>query len=133
MRRRVHSSSNNLDWTVRRLWLPEALRPSGIRQLDAPGPAQLTLFTSLGFIFSPLFSLVAAVPAMLVLLPLRFAGHASWEVRAEARPWGRRGPPEIMRWRVKGWHGSAQAVEDVAAALERGETQPQIAGAVRVD
>ncbi|MCW2976331.1 MAG: hypothetical protein JWM06_1612 [Actinomycetia bacterium] len=132
MGRHVHSASNNLDWTIRRLWLLDGLRPVGLRELDARARQPL-LFTAWTFLFSPLFSVIAAIPTMIVILPLRFAGLASWEVRAQARPWGRRGPPEIVRWRVKGWHESAQAVEDVAAALERGERQPQIAGAVRVD
>ena len=33
MRRRVHADSNNLDWSVRLVWMPEAIRPIGLRQV----------------------------------------------------------------------------------------------------
>jgi hypothetical protein len=36
-------------------------------------------------------------------------------------------------WRVKGWAESEQAMTEIAAALERGETSPQPSGAERDD
>jgi hypothetical protein len=130
MRRRVHADSNNLDWTVRRLWLPEAVRPVSVRQVHS-GAARANDYAGVGVLVSPIFSLIFALPTMLVLVPLRLMGKASWEIEATARPWGRMGPVHVRRWRVKGWSQSRQAVEEIAAALGRGETDLQLAGVTR--
>jgi hypothetical protein len=33
MKRRVHSATDNLDWTIRLIWTPTAIRPIGTRQI----------------------------------------------------------------------------------------------------
>ena len=88
-------------------------------------------YAGLGVVVSPLFTLVFAIPTLLVLIPLRFAKVAAWRIEAVARPWGRRGPATLLAWRVKGWAESERAMDEIAAALERGEMDPQIASAER--
>ena len=129
MARRVHSESANLDWTIRRIWLPEGLRLVGIRQIYS-GSHQ-PLHNNVGALFSPLFTLVFGVPALLVLIPLRFANLVGWRIEAVTRPWGRLGPATMLAWRVKGWAESERAMEEIASSLERGETDPQISFARR--
>ena len=132
MKRRVHSQRDNLDWTVRRVWLPEGLRPVGVRQMHS-GTHSPQQYAGLGVLLSPLFTLVFGIPALRVLIPLRLAKLASWRIEAQTRPWGRRGPATVLAWRVKGWAESERAMDDVAAALERGENNPRIASAERDD
>ena len=94
---RVHSERENLDWKVRRVWVPIAVRPMGPRQIEG----SVGRYAGAGMLVSPIFALLFAIPTMLVLLPLRFARLASWRVEAVAYPWGRRGPKTVMGWRVK--------------------------------
>jgi hypothetical protein len=133
MRRAVHSSTNNLNWVVRRVWFPEAIRPIGPRQIFegsvGGGAAQTGTFAVL---FSPVVFLILVIPTMLIVLPLRYARVLSWEVEAVARPWGKRAPAILRRWRVRGRSAELRrVVDEIAAALERGEDQPQIVGARR--
>jgi hypothetical protein len=139
VRRRVHAETNNLDWTIRLLWLPEAIRALGVRQIYSgkvgPGGRIDQASAIWGVLLSPVISIVVGMPVMAVVLPLRFAGVMSWEVEAVAWPWGKRGgPATVMQWRVKGKgvDEPRRVIDDVASALERGETEPQIAGARRV-
>ncbi|HEX3054539.1 MAG TPA: hypothetical protein VHP82_00190 [Gaiellaceae bacterium] len=138
MRRRVHAARDNLDWSVRLVWLPEAIRPIGARQIYSGKVGVGGRFdqnTSLfGILLSPLITLVVGIPVMAILLPLRYAGVMAWEVEAITWPWGKRGgPATVMRWSIrgKGMSGIERIVEEIAAALERGETQPQVSGARR--
>jgi hypothetical protein len=130
MSRTVRAERNSLTWKVRRVWVPEAVRPIGPRQMYS-GSARPTQHAGLGVLLSPLIALTFAVPVLLVLLPLRLAKLSSWRVEAVARPWGRRGPAHVLAWRVKGWKEGSRAIHEIAAALERGETSPQISSAKR--
>lgn len=139
MRRRVHAERNNLDWTVRLVWLPEAVRPIGVKQIhsgEVGAGGRLQQNTSLfGILLSPLITLVVGIPVVVIVLPLRYAAVMAWEVEAIAWPWGKRGgPATVMRWSVKGrgMDEPRRVIDDVAGALERGETQPQVAGARRL-
>jgi len=138
MRRHVHADKNNLDWTVRLVWLPEAIRPIGLRQIYAGkvgGPHLVDQNTPLyGIVLAPLLTLVLAIPVMAIVLPLRYSGVMAWEVEAITWPWGKRGgPPTVMRWTVKskGMDEVKRVVDEIAVALGGGDTQPQIAGARR--
>jgi hypothetical protein len=135
VRRSVHSSKNNLDWVVRLIWFPEAIRPIGSRQIyEGSVAAGAGRTGGLGVLFSWIFFLILVIPTMLVMLPFRYARAMSWEVEAVARPWGKHAPVMLQRWRVKGRSAELRrVVDEIAAALERGEDRPQVAGAVRVD
>jgi len=84
VKRTVHSATEDLDWTVDRVWAPEALR-------------QVRVGLPVDQIY-----LIAVIPALALVLPLRYAGVMSWRVEAVAFPNGRRGLPLVMAWRVKG-------------------------------
>lgn len=135
VRRKVHSSKGNLDWVVRLVWVPEAIRPIGPRQVYEGSVGRGAGATGgFGVLVSPILFLIFVIPTMLVVLPLRYARVMSWEVEAVARPWGKRAPAMVKRWRVKGRSEELRrVVDEIAAALERGEDQPQVAGAVRDD
>jgi hypothetical protein len=135
VRRKVHSSKNNLDWVVRVVWVPEAIRPIGPRQVYEGSVGHGAARTGgFGVLVSPILFLIFVIPTMLVVLPLRYAQVMSWEVEAVTRPWGKRAPAMVQRWRVKGRSGELRrVVDEIADALERGEDQPQVAGAVRDD
>jgi hypothetical protein len=130
MARRVRSERDDTEWKVKRVWLPEGLRPVGPRQIVG-GSVRPHQYAGLGVLLSPLFSVVFGIPALVILLPLRLARLTSWTIEAVARPWGRRGPTEAMQWRVKGWSESERALDDVADALRRGVEAPQVEGADR--
>jgi hypothetical protein len=70
---------------------------------------------------------------MLVVLPLRYLRRLPWQIEAVAYPWGKRGgPATVLRWRMKGRKADLQrAMDEIASALESGDTNPQIAGAER--
>jgi len=135
VRRNVHSSKDNLDWVVRRVWVPEAIRPIGPRQVYEGSVGLGAVGTGgVGVVLSPILFVIFVIPTMLVVLPLRFARVMSWEVEAISHPWGKRAPAMLKRWRVKGRSEDLRrVVDEIAAALERGEDQPQVAGAVRDD
>jgi hypothetical protein len=128
--RRVHDEPNDLDWSLRRVWFPEGLRPVGPRQIMS-GSVRPSPYAGVGVLLSPLLSVVVGIPVLLVLVPLRFAKLVSWRIEATARPWGRRGPRAVLAWRVKGWEESRAALDELAAALARGEQSPTLAGAQR--
>jgi hypothetical protein len=83
MARHVHSRRESLDWKVRRVWVPEAVRAIGPRQMQSASVGAGRC-AGAGVLFSPLLSLVLAIPTLLVLVPLRFAGLAAWRVEAVA-------------------------------------------------
>lgn len=111
MKRTVHAAKEDLDWTVHRVWTPEAIRPVGTDRGD-------------------LIFVLAALPTIALVLPLRYAGLMSWRVEAVAFPSGRRGLPLVKAWRVKGRRRALRrVVDEIAAALERGDTDPHVPGA----
>ena len=116
MKRTVHSASDDLDWTVGLVWTPEAV-----------------LQVRVGIPVDQIF-LIAVIPALAVVLPLRYAGAVSWRVEAVAFPDRRRGLPLVMAWRVKGRRKELKrVVDEIAGALERGDTNPHVEGAAPTD
>jgi hypothetical protein len=61
--------------------------------------------------------------------PLHALVHRCWLVEARCLAI----PPERWVWQVAGWKASARAVEQVAAALGRGDPNPQPRGAELVE
>lgn len=87
--------------------------------IGAPtGPAPL------GFLLVPL-----ALPFLPIVLLLRWRRLLPWTVEARAYPWGRRFPPIVFSYEIRGYADAGLAVHDLAAALERGEGAPVIPGA----
>lgn len=56
-----------------------------------------------------------------------------WTVEARAYPWGRRYPPIVFSYEVRGAAESLRALELLAESLARGDGAPLIAGAEAVD
>src|SRR5919204_1171638 len=68
-------------------------------------------------------------PFPLDTTPIQALVHRRWLVEATCLAI----PPERWVWQVAGWQASARAVEQVAAALGRGDPNPQPGGAELVE
>jgi hypothetical protein len=126
------TSPDRLDWTVKRLIVPHGMRPmSRTDILDAATPRRthvdgvpgsvpdatsgVTGPLPLGAVFSLLL-----LPFLPVVLLLRYARLVRWSVEARAYPWGRRYPPVVLSYLVRGNEQALRAVDELAEALARG-------------
>lgn len=141
MPRRKVSAPDRLDWTVKRLIVPAAMRPlSRTDILDAATPRRTHVEGVSGSIpdaamaptgplpLGALLSLVA-LPLLPLVLALRYARLVRWTVEARTYPWGRRFPPVVLSYAVRGHREARQAVDDLADALARGNGSPRLANA----
>lgn len=145
MARKARTPSGDL-WRVRRLVLPDALRPFdvseafsrswvvrgnesfvtvGVQHGVPPGNVQMFGSESLAGL------LVSIVLLLLLplLLPIAFVcrllpGRPCW---VEAKRGGL-----IMRWRARGWSEAGRVADEVAEALEAGVRDPSPRGSERV-
>jgi hypothetical protein len=134
---------DGLRWTVKRLVVPTGFRPlSRTEMLDAATPRrtrveglsrQVPDATSgwtgplpLGFLFLPLG--LVLMPLVLLLRRLRVL---PWTIEARTYPWGRRYPPVVLTYAVRGGDETRRAFAELVAALERGDGSPVLAGAER--
>jgi len=139
-RRRV-TGPDGLDWTVKRLVVPNAMRPlSRTDILEAATPRRTHVEGVSGSIPDAFYGVTGPLPlggllslVTLPLLPLalalRYARLTRWTVEARTYPWGRRFPPIALSYAVRGHREARQAVDDLARALERGEGSPKLANA----
>lgn len=140
-RRRKVTDPDRLDWTVKRLIVPNAFRPlSRTDILDAATPRRTHVDGVSGSVpdaFSgvtgplPLTALLSLLmlPVVPLVLVLRYARIVRWTVEARTYPWGRRYPPIVLSVLVRGNRESSAAVEQIADALARGEASPRLTGA----
>ena len=134
---------SGLPWKVRRLVIPPAMRPpSCIDMLDAATPRRTVVDGArvqdsvhaptgpvpLGVLFVPL--MLPLVPFALVLRRFRLL---PWTVEARAYPWGRRYPPSVFSYEVRGGAEALSALDVLADAIARGDGAPTIPGADAVD
>jgi hypothetical protein len=136
-RRRV-SGPTGLDWTVKRLLVPQGMRPmSRTDILDAASPRRTYVDGVDGSIPDAFYAATGPLPVgallslvMLPLLPLvlalRYARVLRWTVEARTYPWGRRYPPVVLSYAVRGRREAAEAVGELADALARGEGSPRL-------
>lgn len=125
-----------VEWTVRRLLVVNRpLSPRGAVEFGAPNASPYYVRAGGGYALPALVVDAVAFTLTLPLLPLRVwlrrAGRLAWTIEAECRPWGRRGPKQVMRWRVRGDEASRNAVQAIADAFARGEGAPSPPGAER--
>jgi hypothetical protein len=120
---------DGLEWTVRRLLLPRAMRPhppSELVELAHPSN-EVVAALPMGFLVAPL---------ALVFLPFVLLGRAlrllPWTIEARTYPWGRRVPPILFAYEVRGREETERAMGELAAALARGDGAPTVPGAERV-
>jgi hypothetical protein len=133
------SAPNNLEWTVKRLVLPDWMRPirmESVARQYAHGPADGLMGGSpkLG-LPAMLFGVVwmlATLPFLPLVLLLRRAGLVPWTLQAVTRPWGRRGPATVLRYHIRGSREVELALADLVAKLERGDGAPDVVGAERI-
>jgi len=106
--------------------------------LDAAAPRRTYVDGVAGAVPDAFFGVTGPLPLgallMLVLLPflplvlaLRYARVLRWTVEARAHPWGRRYPPVVLSYAVRGNREAGEAVGELADALARGEASPKLA------
>lgn len=134
---------DGLRWTVRRLVVPTGMRPMTRTEiLDAAAPRRTVVEglsrqvpdaigaptgpLPLGFLLIPL-----ALPLVPFALLLRRARLLPWTIEARTYPWGRRYPPIVLTYAVRGRDETHAAFRQLVAALARGDGAPAIDGAER--
>jgi hypothetical protein len=135
---------SGLRWTVKRLILPTGMRPlTRTDMLDVATPRRTAVdgvsrqvpdaygaWTGplpLGFLLVPL--VLPLVPLVLLLRRMRWL---PWTIEARAHPWGRRYPPVVLTYAIRGGEESRRAFGQLVEALARGEGAPRIDGAEKL-
>jgi hypothetical protein len=120
---------DGLEWLVRRLVLPLAMRPHPpSEQLALAHPAnEVAAALPLGYVLVPL-----VLPFLPVVLLLRALRVLPWTLEARTYPWGRRFPPMVLAYQVRGREEAEAACREIAAGLARGDGAPVVPGAERV-
>jgi hypothetical protein len=119
---------NGLDWRVRLLTLPSAMRsypPTELLGLADPSNGWTEF--PLGVLLVPF-----ALPFLPLVLLLRRVRLLSWTIEARTYPWGRRYPPVVLTYAVRGREEAVAAIAELAAALARGSGGPVLPGCERV-
>ena len=139
--RQTVDTPNGLRWTVKRLIVPTGMRSmTRTDMLDAAAPRRTVVEgvpgqvqdafgaptgpLPLGFLLMPL--VLPLVPLVLLLRRLRLL---PWTIEARTHPWGRRYPPVVLTYAVRGGEESRRVFGQLVEALAHGEGAPIIAGA----
>jgi hypothetical protein len=139
--RQTVEGPTGLRWTVKRLIVPTGFRPlSRTDMLHAATPRRTVVegmsrqvpdavgaWTGplpLGFLLFPL-----VLPLLPIALLLRRLRVLPWTIEARAYPWGRRYPPILLTYAVRGGDETHAAFRQLLEALARGDGAPVIAGA----
>lgn len=134
---------DGLRWTVKRLIVPTGMRPlSRTEILDAAAPRRTVVEgmsrqvpDAFGAWTGPLPLGVLLVPLALPLVPfallLRRRRMLPWTIEARTYPWGRRFPPIVLTYAVRGGDETRRAFAQLVEALARGDGAPIIDGAER--
>ncbi len=119
---------DGLHWRVRLLVLPSGMRPYRASELIAlADPSNGWTPFPLGVLLAPL-----ALPFLPLVLLLRRLRLLPWTVEARTYPWGRRYPPIVLTYEVRGREEAIAAVAELAAGLARGSGAPVLRGCERV-
>jgi hypothetical protein len=120
---------DGLEWTVKRLLLPSAMRPyTPSAMIDLSHPSRETTGAlPLGFVVVPI--LLPFLPLVLLCRALRLL---PWTIEARTYPWGKRFPAIVLAYEIRGHEETRLALKDLAAALERGDGGPAVPGAERI-
>jgi hypothetical protein len=134
---------DGLRWTVKRLIVPTGMRPlSRTDLLDAASPRRTVVEgmsrqvpDAVHAWTGPLPLGVLLVPFALPLVPLalllRRRRLLPWTIEARTYPWGRRYPPIVWTYAVRGGDETRRAFAQLVEALARGDGAPIIDGAER--
>jgi hypothetical protein len=135
---------DGLRWKVKRLIVPTGMRPlSRTDMLDAASPRRTVVAgvsrqipdaanaptgpLPLGILLVPL-----ALPLVPLALLLRRLRVLPWTIEARTYPWGRRYPPVVLTYAIRGGEETGRAFGQLVAALARGEGAPVISGAEKL-
>lgn len=133
-----------LQWTVKRLVIPVGMHPLGPTDvLDAATPRRMVVDSVPGRLPDAIHGVTGPLPLGFLLVPLmlpflpivllcRRFRLLPWTIEARARPWGRRFPPIVLSYVIRGGDESIRALEELAEALARGDRAPVIAGAEKI-
>ena len=136
---------DGLRWKVKRLIVPTGMRPlSRTDMLDAASPRRTVVAgvsrqipdaanaptgpLPLGILLVPL-----ALPLVPLALLLRRLRVLPWTIEARTYPWGRRYPPVVLTYAIRGGEETGRAFGQLVEALARGEGAPVIEGAEKID
>ena len=72
------------------------------------------------------------LPFLPLVLLLRALRLLPWTIEARTYPWGKRFPPVVHAYEVRGREEADRAVRDLADGLARGDGAPVVPGAERV-
>jgi hypothetical protein len=118
----------DLHWQLRLLILPSGMRPHPPSEMLAlADPATGWTPLPLGVLLA-----VLALPFVPLILLLRSLRVLPWTVEARTYPWGRRHPPIVLAYEVRGHQEAVMAIAELAAALARGSGGPVLPGCERV-
>jgi hypothetical protein len=135
---------SGLQWTVKRLVIPVGMHPLGPTDvLDAATPRRTVvdgvpgrLPDAIHGVTGPLPLGFLLLPVMLPFLPIillcRRVRLLPWTIEARAHPWGRRFPPIVLSYEIRGRDESIRALEQLAEALARGDGAPVVTGAEKI-
>jgi len=141
--RQTVDAPNGLRWTVKRLIVPTGMRPmTRTDMLDVASPRRTVVDgmsrqvpDAMGAWTGPLPLGFLLVPLVLPLVPLvlllRRTRLLPWTIEARTHPWGRRYPPVVLTYLIRGGEESRRAFSQLVEALAHGEGAPVIDGAER--
>ena len=119
---------SGLEWRISIVRIPTTVKPHP--------PSEMLAHADPAYGWTPLPAGIVLAVVVLPFLPLiallRAAGLIRWEVEARTYPWGRRHPPIVFRYAVRGREQAVAAVAELAAALARGSGAPVLQSAERV-
>ena len=120
---------SGLTWTVRRLVFPKAMLPHSSKV--ALGSSELFFDSGV-----PPVACVFLMPFVLPFLPLvlviRMLRLLPWTIEARTYPWGKKRPPIVHAYEVRGRAEAERAMRDLAAALAIADGAPVVPGTERV-
>lgn len=120
---------SGLTWTVRRLLFPVGMLSHSSKQ--ALGSTDLCFESG-----APPVAGVLLVPFVLPFIPLvlflRWLRLLPWTIEARAYPWGKKFPPLVHAYEVRGKSEAERAMRDLATALARDDGAPVVPGTERV-
>jgi hypothetical protein len=131
---------SGLRWTVKRLVVPTGMRPlTGPELLHVASPNRQVvegidrrLPDAYGGRTGPYPLAFVFFPVMALFLPFvlfaRGRGWLPWTIEARTYPWGRRHPPIVFSYAVRGGFECVVAIDELVMALARGDGRPELSG-----
>jgi hypothetical protein len=118
-----------LTWTVRRLLFPKAMLPHSSKV--ALGSAELFFESGVPPV-AGVFLMPFVLPFLPLVLVLRMLRLLPWTIEARTYPWGKKRPPIVHAYEVRGKDEAERVMRDLAAALASSDGAPVIPGTERV-